>query len=273
MKRAQAPRALTPFEDVNALLHYFVDEAIPIFAANLVGVYLTGSLSYDAFNYETSDIDLTVILKTPISASELAAIKQLHKQMESQFEKWSKRLECSYTPLEMLLSLLPPEKPRPWYWGGDGILYEEAPYGNEWIINKYLLWHHAIPLAGADFQSLTDAVDIAEVQKACVRDLFTEWEPKRRDPSWFRNDSHYEAYFILNLCRILFTVMRGAAGSKRVAAAWVKLRYGPPWADTVSLAEAWRYGMDLNLRATALAFLDFVIGEISKTELVQRLKS
>jgi hypothetical protein len=170
----------------------------------------------------------------------------------------------------MLPSLLPPEKPRPWYWGSDGILYEEAPYGNEWIINKYLLWHHAIPLVGADFKTLTDEAPIEEVQKACVRDLFTEWEPKKRDPSWFRDDSHYEAYFILNLCRILYTVMCASAGSKQVAAAWVKSNYGEPWADVIRLAESWRYGMDLNLRATALAFLDFVIAEVSKTDVYQK---
>ncbi len=263
---------LTPFTDVNAILQFFVDGVVPIFGGNLTGGYLTGSLSYNAFNYDTSDIDLTVILKSPISVSELSAIKQLHKQMERLFEKWSKRLECSYTPLEMLPSLLPPEKPRPWYWGGDGILYDEAPYGNEWIINKYLLWHYAIPLVGADFQSLTDEVDIAEVQKACVRDLFTEWEPKKRDPSWFRNDSHFEAYFILNLCRILYTVMCGALGSKQVSAMWVKSHYGAPWAEVVSLAESWHYGTEITLREQGLAFLDFVIGEVSGTGLYKELK-
>jgi len=260
-------RQIAPFEDVNAILQYFVERVVPIFGENLVGVYLTGSLSYGAFNYETSDIDLTVILKAPISASELSAVKQLHAEMEKRFEKWSKRLECSYTPLEMLPSLLPPEKPRPWYWGGDGILYEEAPYGNEWIINKYLLWHHAIPLVGADFKTLTDEVDIIEVQKACIRDLFTEWEPKKHDPNWFRNDSHYEAYFILNLCRILYTAMNKSAGSKQSAAAWVKSNYGEPWAEVIRLAESWRYGMDLNLREKAIDFLNFVIGEIQATDL------
>jgi len=260
-------RQIAPFEDVNAILQYFVERVVPIFGENLVGVYLTGSLSYGAFNYETSDIDLTVILKAPISASELSAVKQLHAEMEKRFEKWSKRLECSYTPLEMLPSLLPPEKPRPWYWGGDGILYEEAPYGNEWIINKYLLWHHAIPLVGADFKTLTDEVDIIEVQKACIRDLFTEWEPKKHDPNWFRNDSHYEAYFILNLCRILYTAMNKSAGSKQSAAAWVKSNYGEPWAEGIRLAESWRYGMDLNLREKAIDFSNFVIGEIQATDL------
>lgn len=108
------------------------------------------------------------------------------------------------------------------------------------------------------------------MQKACVRDLFTEWESKKRDPRWFRNDSHYEAYFILNLCRILYTVMCKSAGSKQLAAAWVKSHYSESWAGIVGAAESSRYGMDLNLCEQALAFLDFVIGEVSKTELYQR---
>ena len=47
---------------------------------NLVGVYLTGSLSYDAFEYRSSDIDFTVVVQRPVSHMELSSLQQLHRE-------------------------------------------------------------------------------------------------------------------------------------------------------------------------------------------------
>ena len=262
---------LTSFKDINEILKFFTSGAIFIFKMNLIGIYLTGSLSYDAFHYDRSDIDLTVILKTPITATELEAIKNFHKQIENKFDKWAKRLECTYTPLEMLPSILPPKKPRPWYWGGERILYEEAPYGNEWIINNYLLYHYAIPLIGPDFKELVGPIDIEEVQKACIRDLFTEWKPKTACKEWL-DDSHNESYLILNLCRILYTVICKTAGSKDAAAAWVRNNYRA-WAELIDSADHWHYGIKLNVRAKTIEFLGFVIDQVVRTELYYRMRN
>jgi hypothetical protein len=72
---------LTPYQDVNAILIFFVEGVLSIFKENLTGIYLTGSLSYQAFEYKTSDIDLTVILQNPVSAHELEAIRRFHIQV------------------------------------------------------------------------------------------------------------------------------------------------------------------------------------------------
>ena len=260
---------LTPYKDVNEILQFFTSGVIDIFGKNLTGIYLTGSLSYGAFHYDRSDIDTTVILNNPISPVELEAIKNFHKQIETKFNKWAKRLECTYTPIEMLPSILPPEKPRPWYWGGEGILYEEAPYGNEWIINNYLLYNYAIPLVGPNFKDLTNPIDIEEVQKACIRDLFTEWEPKIANKDWL-DDSHYESYFILNLCRILYTVICKSASTKDAATAWAKNKYGV-WADLINSADQWHDGIELDIREKTIEFIGFVIDQVSKTEIYYQL--
>ena len=263
--------SVTPCRDVDEIITFFTAEVTPILAANLVGVYLTGSLSYDAFRYGSSDIDITVIVRQPVSAEQLAAIAQLHRVIEAKFSAWAARLECSYTPLELLPSVLPPGKPRPWYWGHDRVLYAEAPYGNEWIINNYLLYNHAIPLVGPAFSELTGPVDVREVQKACVRDLFTEWEPKEHRRSWFAGPL-YECYFVINLCRILYTVNCGAVGSKQAAAAWVRDRYAGPWGELVESAERWHYGVELDLQDEAIRFLHFVIQQVTSTELCKGMR-
>ena len=182
------------------------------------------------------------MLNRPISTEKLKIIAQLHKQLEQKFEVWSKRLECTYTPIDMLSNIKPPSQPRPWYWGGEKKLYLEATYGNEWIINNYLLYHHAISLFGPDFKTLMKPVDKLEVQKACIRNLFTEWISKKNDPDYFSN-SHYTAYFILNLCRILYTVICKQVGDKPTASSWVKGSFDNQWKDLIHQAQAWKLSL------------------------------
>ena len=262
--------SLTKYPDVNEIIDFFVRGVFPDLEGNLLGVYLTGSLSYGAFNYHSSDIDITVIVHRPVSRCELDSIRRLHREIEGKFEKWARRLECSYTPVDMLSNVMPPKEPRPWYWGGDCTLYEEAPYGNEWIINNYFLHRHSIALFGPSFKKLSPPVDIEDVRKACVRDLFQEWVPKKSNSEYFR-DSHHEAYFILNLCRILHTVICSVVGSKKMAASWVQENYGERWRNLVGSAQEWQYGIELDGRQEAIDFLDFTISEVSKTEVYRQV--
>jgi predicted nucleotidyltransferase len=258
----------TPYQDINEVLQALVQGFVDVFADNLVGVYLFGSLSYGDFNPESSDIDLMVIVHRPVSQYELALIEQLQRQVGTKYEKWADRIEISYTPREMLQNVLPPEQPRPYF--GEGVFYPEAHYGNEWIINLYLLYQHGITLLGPEFKTLVDPIAIVEVQKACIRDLFKEWEPKLTDPDWL-NNSHYQSYLVLNLCRILYTVMRGSTGSKKVSAQWVKGEYGE-WHELIETAENWHYGIEMNRQEDTLAFLRFVIEQVKGTELYTQLQ-
>ena len=261
----------TSYQEINEIIQSFVVEVKNILNENLCGIYLTGSLSYGDFDENRSDIDLTVIVRKSVTSKELNRIRKFHIELEKGFEFWAKRLECTYTPVEMLESILPPLEPRPWYCGFEGSLYEKAPYGNEWIINNYLLYHYAIPLFGPDFKELIPTIDIEEVQKACIRDLFVEWEPKINYPGYLYN-SHFQSYLILNLCRILYTVLHNPAGSKKVSAAWVKRKFGIPWKTLIELAESWQYGKEINERKMTIDFINFSIAEISKTEIFEQLR-
>jgi predicted nucleotidyltransferase len=258
---------VTPYQDVNIVLCSMAQGIERILGNDLRGLYLCGSLSYGDFNPQSSDIDLVAILNRPASANELEPIRELHSIEAQKYPKWAKRLECSYTPIEMLSNILPPREPRPYY--GEGVLYPAALYGNEWIINLYLQYNHGITLLGPEFTTLVAPIDILEVQKASIRDLFKEWQPKLADPGWLDN-SHYQSYLVLNLCRILYTVMNRSTGSKKVSAAWAKDQY-PEWSTLVQAAEDWHYGTEMTLRAEALAFLKFVIKQIGETALFDQI--
>lgn len=48
------------------------------------------------------------------------------------------------------------------------------------------------------------------------------------DLQWLSN-SHSQSYLVLNLCRILYTIMRGAVASKSGSALWVKNEFCSEW--------------------------------------------
>lgn len=249
----------TPYKDVNEVLNALTAGMASILGGNLVGVYLTGSLSYGDFNPENSDIDLLAIMKNPASQEQLEALKKMHVHVEQTHEKWAKRIECSYVPLDMLENIQPPQTPRPYV--GEGIFYLEAPYGNEWIINQYLLYKHGISLRGPDFKTLVQPIDVEDVREACIRDLFEEWEPKMTNPTYLQN-SHYQSYIVLNLCRILYTVMRHSTATKKASASWVKSEFGPRWNTLIQTAESWHYGTEMNLKEETIEFIQFVVDRV-----------
>lgn len=248
-------------KDINKVLDSFAKGVVSIFTNDLIGLYLTGSLSFGNFNPGSSDIDLVVILKKSVSADKLKQVKKLHQQVEKQNKKWVKRIECSYLLVDLLQYILPPKTPRPYY--GEGILYPKAPYGNEWLINNYLLYNHGIALLGPDFKKLIKPIDISDVKKACIRDLFKEWKPKITDPNYLDN-SHYQSYVVLNLCRILYTVMCNSLSSKKTSASWVKKEF-KQWKDLIQTAENWQYGKDMNLKEETIEFIQFVIKKLHQT--------
>jgi hypothetical protein len=160
--------------------------------------------------------------------------------------------------------LTPPTKSRPWW--GFGTFYAEAPAGNEWIINHYLLAQRGIALEGPAFNELIPPIGIHDVRQASARDLVEEWVPKIDNAAWLSN-SHHQSYLVLNLCRILHTVIRSELGSKKVAGEWVKEAY-PQWQDLIEEAERWVYGDEMNRQVDAVAFLRFAVDRMEETKLL-----
>lgn len=250
---------ITPYQDVNEVLNDFVKAVNDLLGNNIFGIYLFGSLTYNDFNPKRSDIDLSVLVKNPLTPVEGDKVKNLHLELEEKYPLWKERIECSYTPLALFDNNHPPKEPRPYY--GGGVFYFEAPYGNEWLINYYLLYHKSITLKGADFKDLVKPIDIKDVQKASINDLFKEWEPKINDREWLSN-SHYQSYLVLNLCRILYTVKQNLVCSKTVSSNWVKDDYAPQWKDLIDEADSWEYGIQMKRQDEVIKFIEFTIDNI-----------
>ena len=129
-------------------------------------------------------------------SSELEKIKQLHLDIEEKFPAWKGRVECSYLPKTLMNEVLPPKQTRPYF--GGSTWYEEADYGNEWLINQYYLHHSSIALIGPEYKSLMAAPpDIREVQKARVA-----WAYRRGGKLGIRqkNETAGKGYCLHSIC-------------------------------------------------------------------------
>lgn len=247
----------TQYPEINTIISALVDKILEFLNQKVVGIYLFGSLSYGDFDEASSDIDLMIISAKQLDEEAINQLKKIHEDIAIKFPVWAKRIECSYTPLDMLPSTLPPGA-RPYY--GEGIFYAAADYGNEWIINLYLLYRYSIVLYGPSFQTLREPINILDVQLACQRDLLTEWKPKLQDEEWLKNP-HYQSYLVLNLCRIFNTVTNAQTLSKKKSAAWVKETY-PQWKSLIEEAEHWDYSKNMQQQEKTLEFLRFVLEKI-----------
>jgi hypothetical protein len=255
---------VTPYPAINTLLAEWVDGLKHLLGKSIVGLYLSGSLAYGDFVPERSDIDLQAIVRGHLTEDQLGSIERLHREMERRCPQWADRIECSYVPLELVRELTPPVRSRPWW--GFGIFYAEAPAGNEWIINHFLLSKHGIALVGPDFKELIPPINLQTVRQASARDLLQEWVPKIHDAVWLSN-SHYQSYLVLNLCRILHTCIHGEPVSKRVAGQWAKATY-PQWENLIEEAERWAYGDKMKRQADAVAFLQFAVERVNEAKLL-----
>lgn len=247
---------ITQYKDINNLLTEFCTLLPIILKDDLVGIYLFGSLAYGDFVEGRSDMDILVITNHLVTDRQYKEINKMHQDLEQKYPQWAGRIECSYTPISMFKSAVPPGD-RPYF--GESKL-SMATYGNEWIINNYLLYHHGITLLGPEIKTLIPEINISDVQKACLQDFGTEWLPKIGDSNWLDNP-HYQSYIVLNLCRILHTVLNAKVSSKKVSAEWIGTKY-PRWKPLIEQALFWQYGNKMDEQNQVNEFIHFISNKL-----------
>jgi hypothetical protein len=170
--------------------------------------------------------------------------------------KWASKLEGSYLA-RPALQRYDPTDGTPWPTLNEGRFYL-APHGFDWVIQRHVLREHGVVVAGPPPQTMIDAVQADELRRA-VRELLQTWWAAMLDNSLRLQDSAYQAYAILSMCRVLHTLQYGAIASKPVAAQWAQQELGEPWTSIIEQALAWRYGVQLDSRQEALDLIRYTI--------------
>ncbi len=241
---------LTPYPDLADTVNMLQQEVQAILGRQFLGLYLGGSLALGDFNAHTSDVDFFVISHMPLGSETIRALAAMHARLAAGASRWGYELEGGYLPRTALgRQQLAARHP---YVERGGALRLEA-FGGGWVIQRHILHEHGVTLAGPPAQTLFTRVSANDLRRAVI-DLLGWWEQQLEDPSLIVQDA-YQAYAILTMCRILYTMQHGAIVSKPTAARWALQEVDVRWHGLIADALRWRPGESLALLPDTMAFI------------------
>jgi hypothetical protein len=227
----------TAYGDVNDIVAEVLDGATTALGGGFVGMYLGGSLATGAFDPGTSDIDFAVITAGDVDDAGAAALRASHDRITVSPRAWAKKLEGLYVPRDTARAHR--ERGQRCAYLGVGGWFGVVPYQADWIVQLHLVREHGIIVAGPDPKALIDPVTPGELRASCAA-IMRDWEPLLADTGRF--DAEYQAYTVLTMCRVLYTLEHGAVASKPQAVDWARERLGGEWTPLIDEAAAWRRG-------------------------------
>jgi hypothetical protein len=232
------PLQPTPYADVNEALREVLVQTQTLLGPHFVGMYLSGSLALGDFDPHSSDIDLVVVTDAPLADDLVAALQGMHARFAAGSSPWAAKLEAVYIPEHVLRRGAPAGAHYPVLEKGRPLVMDHLECG--WSVQCYTLREHGRAVAGPEPRTLLDAVDPNEMRRAGAA-IAGKWlEQARADPSWLAwfRQREAQAFVLLTLCRLLYTLETGAVASKPGAARWARQAVGPRWAGLIERALA-----------------------------------
>lgn len=235
--------APTPYAPVNAILDQVYSGAQAILGDQFAGMILYGSLALGDFDLRKSDVDFVVVTAGELPAARLEALQRMHLQIASGSSKWANELEGSYIPLEAMRRFDPAAAWHPHIDRGSGSL-EVRQHHSDWVIQRYSLREYGVVLAGPDPKTLIDPISPDDLRQA-VRDTRWWWERQLKDTRQVAG-SGYQAYSVLTMCRMLYTLENGTITSKPQAARWARQALDGRFTALIDRALSWQPGAPMD---------------------------
>lgn len=231
-----ASKQPTPYDDVNKVLLYLRAVVDGLLSEHFVGMYLCGSLAVGDFDPRHSDIDLIIVTDGPLSDNWVPALQAVHDRLP--IPAWRHIIEAVYIPQEALQHGAPPGARYPVLEKGGTLAL--APLEDGWPVQVYTLREHGIAMAGPAPRTFIPPVDRAAMNRAGFAIAALWLEQAQTDPSWLEwlRPRQHQAFVILTLCRLLYTLETGAVASKPGAARWAQAALGSRWVGLIAQAVA-----------------------------------
>ncbi len=249
--------APTPYPDLNAVLRELISSMQTILGANFIGAYLQGSFAVGDFD-EHSDVDWIVATKDELSTPEVEALQVMHPRVRTLDNPWAQHLEGSYFPLDVLRDHTQAGRPL-WYLDHGSYTLIRSDHCNT-VLVRWVVRDCGVPLAGPDPATLVDPIPVRRLRQTILATI-CDWGQDILDNPARYNNRFYQAFIVLNYCRMLHDLRNGCPGSKLAGATWAKKTLDPAWRDLID--RAWETRRDATIHQPAdpadyAATLDFV---------------
>jgi len=230
--------AVTGDADVADVVHWFLEQAQMLLGNECVGMYLYGSLALGDFDAATSDIDFIVVTEGKLAPAVVARLRDMHARFDQRVSPWSGRIEAVYADRQALHTFPPGEQAYPQVETERGFFVEPLELG--WIFQCWTLREHGVVLAGPAPTDVISALDPDALRRAAAPVALMWQREAREDPTWLRwlHERQSQAFVVLTLCRLLYTLDLAAVASKRVAACWAQQSLSQRWSPLIAGALA-----------------------------------
>jgi len=199
--------------EVHALLKDITVSLQNILGANLVGIYLCGSLTQNAFDPARSDIDCEVVIISELSEEQFAQTGEWLARLEKE-NAWAVRLQMQFLLRDEILAM-----------DSKAYLYQFGKFTRCGSDGNPIPWKNiltsGITLYGLPPADFVPEITVKILHEALMRETGYLREEIENPASEWRDVPKYRAYAVLTLCRILYSHATGEVASKPVAAAFV----------------------------------------------------
>jgi predicted nucleotidyltransferase len=247
--------------DLSELLRAIATDLPVVLAGNLAGIYLWGSLTYDAFDETWSDVDLVAVTARNLDDREFAELDGWFNN-KKELNRWLRRIDMRFV---IEHELLDKTSSCCGFYHYIGKLTRHESDGNPIIwIN---IAESGITLWGKDAKLMAPQVSDQCLNEALLLELNYLKEDlaanvgNRSDQAFIHN-----AYVVLTACRVLYSASHGALVSKDQASAWAMETVSPAWHPVIQAAKDSRLrnggSTTPQLELDAMNFVEFVYREI-----------
>lgn len=253
------------YPEVDQISAQLLSNIQKVLGDKLVGLYLYGSAVGGDFDSGISDIDLLAAIQTDITQEELEKLNKMHLGISKAQPEWDDRIEVKYFSLEGLKNFKNKSTKMANICPGEPLHFIEA--GREWLQNWYFVQNYSLILFGPNPREIIPQISKEEFIEKVKEDAKIRQQNVRNSI----NSKPYQGFYIMTMCRALYTTKFGEQVSKRKASDWVKQKY-PIWSALVDSAFEWRknfrdnqYNPEETYPQTE-EFVNFIASEIAKND-------
>ena len=250
-------------QDLSSLLQAMATDFPGILGENLVGIYLWGSLTYDAFEERCSDVDSIVVTTRDLDDREFAELDAWF-QNQARRNRWVQRIDMRFVIDQEFLD----HRSR-----CCGFYHDTQKLVRHGSDGNPIIWMNiaqcGVTLCGKDAKLMAPPVSSSRFHEALLEELNYLKESlnsnigDRSDRAFIHN-----AYAVLTACRILDSANHGTLVSKEQAYAWAIETIPTEWHPVLHAARENRLkcsgSTNPDVEQNAIRFVSFVTGEVRR---------
>lgn len=212
---------LDKYPQIESFLQDLVKDLSSILGDNLLGVYLTGSLTNNAYIEGLSDIDVIVVVQSEIPESESQQLGEWGQKLSAN-EELAQYLDLAFVEKSSLLTT-----DGTYSKGGIEFYKGKIERSDNTIGDNLLVWDSILQtgqtLFGLSPREIMASVPHSYIQQTMKREL---GQIVKMIDNHFEDDLKSRYYAITTLCRILYTLKLQSYCSKQDALGWYERELG-----------------------------------------------